>query len=84
LVFSFCWILSTDLFAGRTTVSILSDPPVCNVGFSLTFLIGIGDAKNFKVLRFGDVYLPFPVGVEVTANPERLKFVTLLDGLPFC
>jgi hypothetical protein len=84
LVFSFCWILSTDLFACRTTVLTLSDAPVCNVGFSLTSLIGIGDAKHFKVLRFGDIYLPFLVGVEVTANPERLKFVMLLDGLPFC
>lgn len=81
---SFCRMPSTDLFAGIAIVFILSDARVCNEVFSLTSLIGIGDAKHFKVLEFGDVRLPFFVGVEVTAKPDILNCGMLLDDLPFC
>jgi len=74
---------STDLFAGMATVFILSDARVCNEVFSLTSLIGIGDAKHFKALEFGEVCLPFFVGVEVTAKPDTLNCGMLLDNLPF-
>jgi len=66
------------------TVFILSDARVRNELFSLTFLIGIGDAKHFKVLEFGKVCLHFFVGVEVTAKPDILNCGMLLDDLPFC
>jgi hypothetical protein len=66
------------------TVFILPDARVCNEVFSLTSLIGIGDAKHFKVLQFAEVCLPFLVGVEVTAKPDRLNCGMLLDDLPFC
>lgn len=83
MVFFFWWEPSADVFLGTSTVLTLSDIPVCNEELSLLSLTEIGDGKHSKVLWFGDVYLSFLAGVDVTAKPDRLNCGMVLDDLLF-
>jgi hypothetical protein len=84
LDFSICWKLSTDLFLGTTSVLTLSDVPVCNEDFFVLSLTGIGDGKHSTVMQFGDLYLSFLAGVEVTTTSDILNCGMVLDDLLFC